>query len=232
MTSIASIRCSALLAALAGAAVCVCVSVPASAQSPTYRQRSTPAPIERRPPSSPTGQQSPAGHQQPAAPPIQRSQPPVGKLPNGEHLRGWFEQHNNQTSAQKLQALEREPGFHDLPPQTQQRMRERLTELNNMPPDQRAKMFSRTEAMERLNPEQRGQVRSAMQQWASLPPASYRVVGRTFRIVRGMPPAQRLAYLNSPAVRSQFNDQERDTLMHLMAIEPYLPPRNPADPNQ
>jgi len=134
-------------------------------------------------------------------------------------------------AAQQQQALDKEPGFHDLPPQTQQRYRDRLAQLNTMPVQQRDKVLSRTEWMERLPPEQRSQVRNAMQQWSSLPPASHRAVGRTFRVVRGMPPAQRLAYLNSPDIRSQFSPQERDTLTHLMQVEPYLPPRNPNDPN-
>jgi Protein of unknown function (DUF3106) len=225
MTTIASTRCSAFLAALASAVACVCMSVPAQSQG--YGQRTTPAPIERRPPATPAGPQQP----QPQQAPVQRRDSTPGKLPNGQHLSGWFDQHSSQTPTQKLQALEREPGFHALPPQTQQRMRDRLTELNNMTPEKRARVLAQNEAMEQLTADQRAQVRNAMALWAALPPASHRAVGRTFRVVRGMPPAQRLAYLNSPDIRSQFTPQERDTLAHLMAIEPYLPPPAPFNPN-
>ena len=40
-----------------------------------------------------------------------------------------------------------------------------------------------------------------------------------------MPDYQRQQYMNSPAFRSQFNDQERGTLGNLMSVEPYLPNR-------
>jgi hypothetical protein len=139
-------------------------------------------------------------------------------------------QHSGLSPSQQQLALEKEPGFHDLPAPTQQRMRERLTQLNAMTPEQRARIVARTEAMEKLTPEQRTQVRASMQQVASLPPASRRAVERAFRTLRGMNPAQREAYLNSPDIRSQFTDQERSTLSSLMAAEPYIPPSN-GEPN-
>ena len=216
------IRSFALVAALSGAAALLCAS--ASAQDRPHRGDvgRAPAPIERRPPPPPAATAPPA--------PIERH-PPVQGPQNGEHLAGWLDHHSNLTPAQQQQALEREPGFHDLPPQTQQRYRDQLTPLNSLPPDRRSRMLSNTEAMEHMTPEQRGQVRGAMQELASLPPAAHRAVARTFRIVRGMPPPQRLAYLNSPDIRSQFTPQERDTLQHLMAVEPYLPPPSAIEPN-
>ncbi len=111
------------------------------------------------------------------------------------------------------------------PAPTQQRMRERLTQLDNMPPQQRDRIISRTEVMEHLTPEQRGQIRSTMEMLSSLPPASRHAVSRTFRTLRGMPPQQLLNFLNTPDMRSQFTEQERTTLTNLMAVEPYLPPR-------
>jgi hypothetical protein len=186
-----------------------------------------PVPMPIQPPPPP-----PPGHPLSGPPPapIERRVSPGAKGPNGEHLAGWLDHHSNLTAAQQQQALEREPGFADLPPPTQQRMRDRLAQLNSMPPDQRSRLVSRTEAMERLSPEERGQVRSTMQQLGNLPPPSRRAVSRAFRNLRDMPPDQRNAYLNSPEIRSQFNDQERSTLSNLMEVEPYLPPQ-PHPPN-
>jgi Protein of unknown function (DUF3106) len=225
------IRFFAFVAALSGAAVLLCAN--ATAQNRPHRGGSehAPAPIERRPPPAPseTHPSQPAANSAPPAPIERRA--PTQAPQNGEHLAGWLDHHSNLTPAQQQQALEREPGFHDLPPQTQQRYRDQITRLNNMPPDQRSRLLARNEFMEHLTPDQRGQVRGAMQELATLPPASHRAVMRTFRVVRGMPPPQRLAYLNSPDIRSQFTPQERDTLQHLMAVEPYLPPSAPNEPN-
>lgn len=167
----------------------------------------------------------------PAPAPIQRKSGDLSKNRNmtggklqGEHLAAWMNHHSTETTIQKLQSLEKEPGFHDLPPQTQQRMRDRLVQLDNMTPERRQQIIDRTEAMEKLSPDQRSQVRTTLAQVAALPPASRRAVQRTFRIVREMAPDQRQAYLNSPDIRSQFTDQERDILQRLMTVEPYLPP--------
>lgn len=172
--------------------------------------------VERRPAPSP----APVVRKQ-AEPPKTRNA--GGKL-EGEHLAAWMDHHSTETTAQKLASLEKEPGFHDLPVATQQRMRDRLVQLDNMTPERRRQIMARTEAMEKLTPDQRSQVRTTLAQVAALPPASRRAVQRTFRIVREMSPEQRQAYLNSPDIRSQFTDQERDTLQHLMTVEPFLPP--------
>jgi hypothetical protein len=104
-------------------------------------------------------------------------------------------------------------------------MRNRLTQLNGMPPDQRRRLLDHTEAMERLTPPQRQQVRGAMQEYRELPIDRRRMVARAFRDLREMPQPQRQAVLGSPRFRSQFSDQERDTLGNLLAVEPYIPAR-------
>lgn len=215
LTSIRISFPSALALAAAG-----CVFLPGVAQQNVQR----PALIERRAAAPPA--------------PIQRQQPSPrvpanggGKL-QGEHIATWLDHHSSETTQQKLQSLEKEPGFHDLPQQTQQRMRDQLLKLESLPPEQRERRIVRTEAMERMTPDQRVQVRNTLQQVAALPPASRRAVQRTFRILRGMPPAQRQTYLNSPDIRSQFSDQEFDALQHLMAVEPLLPPGDAGSPSQ
>jgi Protein of unknown function (DUF3106) len=146
-----------------------------------------------------------------------------------EHLAQWMDRHSNLPLADQQRALEKEPGFRDLPPETQQAMRNRLTQLNNMPPEQRRRLLEHTEAMEQLTPPQRQQVRGAMQEYRDLPIDRRRMVARAFRDLREMPPPQRQAILSSDRFRGQFSDQERSTLSSLLAIEPYIPVQHPND---
>ena len=131
--------------------------------------------------------------------------------------------HRDLLPTQQQKALEREPGFRELPAQTQQRVRDRLAELNNMRPAERDRLIQRNEMMEHLSAGQRQQVRGAMSQLGSLPEDRRRAVARTFRDLRSMPAGERQQYLSSPAFRNQYNDQERETLNNLMSVEPYLP---------
>jgi hypothetical protein len=146
-----------------------------------------------------------------------------GQKQNQEHLAQWMDRHSNLPLKEQQEALENEPGFKDLPAQTQQRMRDRLTQLNNMSPEQRRRILERTEAMEQLTPTQRQQVRGALQQFNGLPTDRRRLVARAFRDLREMPQPQRQEILNSDRFRGQFSDQERNTLSSLLAVEPYLP---------
>lgn len=152
-----------------------------------------------------------------------------GQKPKQEHLGQWMERHSNMPLADQQRALENEPGFRDLPPQTQQAMRDRLTQLNNMSPEQRRRMIEHTEVMEKLTPQQRQQFRAATEQYRELPEDRRRLVARAFRDLREMPVPQRQAILNSDHFRSQFSDQERGTLSNLLAVEPYLPVEHPND---
>ena len=164
-----------------------------------------------------------------ARPAVPAARPGLGQKHNQEHLAQWMERHSNLPLADQQRALENEPGFRELPAQTQQRMRDRLTQLNNMPPEQRRRILERTEVMEHLTPPQRQQVRVAMQQLGALPEDRRRLVARAFRDLREMPVPQRQTMLNSDRFRGQFSDQERTTLSHLLAVEPYLPIQRPND---
>jgi len=170
----------------------------------------------------------PGQHRGPTAPAPPRSS--VGPQKNQEHLAQWMNRHSNLPVPDQQRALEREPGFHDLSPQVQQRMRDRLTQLNNMPPEKRERVMAHTEAMERLDPQQRQQVRGAMTQLSNLPPERRRAVAHAFRDLRSLPPNQRQSVLSSDRIRSSFTDGERSTLSNLVTIEPYLPPPASSSP--
>jgi hypothetical protein len=141
----------------------------------------------------------------------------------GEHLPEWMNQHGGMTLEQQQGALDREPGFRELPPQTQMQMHQRLAQLNAMTPEQRARTLAHTEAMGRLNPAQRSQVRGAMEQLGSLPMDQRRQVMRSFRELRMLPPEQRLGAMNSPRY-GWLNYAQRTVLTNLILIAPMLPP--------
>lgn len=150
------------------------------------------------------------------------NQPVPGNHPgkNQEHLLQWMQHRSNLTPEQQQKALEHEPGFRDLPPETQQRTRDLLKQLNNMPPEQRQRLLERNEAMARLTVPQRQQVRDTMKQFGSLPPDQKREVARAFHDLRQAPESQRQNLLNSDRYR-QLSDQQRSALSGLVSIEPY-----------
>ncbi len=178
-------------------------------------QGQAPALIERRPPTPPrpgSGRTANASGQ------------PGAGLPRGEHLAEWMNQHRNLTPEQQRGALETLPGFRDLPAPTQQRMRDRLSQLDAMNPAQRQRVLARTEAMERLTPEQRADVRGAMGQLGSLPPDERREVARAFRTLRELPPEQRIGAYAAGRVGPPLSDTQRGVLFNLLRVEPMLPP--------
>ncbi|WP_187290192.1 DUF3106 domain-containing protein [Terriglobus saanensis] len=165
----------------------------------------------------------PQPHVQGTPPSRQVPRSAIGPRPQQQHFTEWMQQRSQLNPQQQQQALRAEPGFRQLPLETQQRLMNRLQTLNQMPPEQRQRMIDRNEQMERLSPQQRQQVRGALQQLGGLPLDRRRAVARSFRELKGLPPEQRGAVLNSPAYRSQFNEEERSTLSNLMQAEPYIP---------
>jgi len=171
-----------------------------------------PAPIERRPPAAHPGATQPNQQAHLVGP---------GRV-KGEHLAEWMNAHSNLTLEQQQAALGREPGFQELPAATQQRMRERLSQLNAMSPDKRQRVLERNEAMERLTPDQRAQVRGAMEGLGALPPDQRKVVGQSFRELRQLPPNQRMAAMLGPRY-SWMNPAQKSALVHLIQVEPMIP---------
>jgi len=189
-------------------------SMVAASQNHSFAgQQERPAPIERRPP--PTGPMMQPGSQQHLVGPNGRR--------GGEHLPEWMEQHQGMTLEQQQAALDHEPGFRELPLQTQLQMHQRLAQLNAMTPEMRARTLAHTEAMERLDPAQRSQVRGAMQQLGSLPQDQRRQVIRSFRELRMLPPEQRIGMMNTPRY-GWLNYEQRTVLTNLILIAPMLPP--------
>lgn len=211
MQSRLHLRQRALLFAVLAVGTLSCVL---RAEGVPQQQQQAPAPVERRP-----AQQPHPGMQDGSRQGNARS-----RVMHGEHLAEWMSRHSSLTLQQQQQALQNEPGFHTLPAPTQQRMQERLSQLDAMPPAKRQRIMDRTEAIERLSPDQRAQVRGAMSQLGSLPMPERHEVARTFRALRDLPEQQRMAALSSGRYGALPNEQDRAALMNLLRVEPMLPP--------
>jgi hypothetical protein len=179
---------------------------------PDSPSRFTPAPVPPGPPSA----------YRPY--PVQRA--PYAAPPSnvrGPHLGNWLQNHQGESFTGQENALRREPGFNRLPQPQQQRLIDRLHQLDSMPPQQRQRWIGRNENMERLSPERRQEVRSSVQELHSMNPTRKQQVQAAWRVLRDMPPAQREHVLNSPAYRSMYSDHERQILGNLLSVEPYQP---------
>jgi hypothetical protein len=141
----------------------------------------------------------------------------------GQHLGNWLQSHQGESFVGQENALRREPGFSRLPQQQQQRLVDRLHQLDTMPPQQRQRTLGRVENMERLSPERRQAVRGSAQELSNMDPARKQQVRGAFRTLRDIPPGQRQQVLNSPAYRSMYSDHERQVLSNLLSVEPYTP---------
>ena len=151
---------------------------------------------------------------------------PYGAPPaeaRGQHLGSWLQSHQGQSFASQEDSLRREQGFNRLPQQQQQRLIDRLHQLDSMPPAQRQRWIGRNENFEHLSPERRQAFLGSMQEMRTMDPARKQQVRSAFRVLRDMPPEQREHVLNSPAYRSLYSDHEREVLGNLLSVEPYTP---------
>jgi chemotaxis regulatin CheY-phosphate phosphatase CheZ len=139
------------------------------------------------------------------------------------HLGAWLQRHGNLPLDQQEKALQSEPGFNRLTPETQQKLLDRLRQINHMPPNQRQRTVDRIEAMEHLTPQMRQQVRASVQQFHALPADRQRLVKKAFRDLREYPPEQRATMMNSSQFQAQFTPQERTILGNILTVEPYQP---------
>jgi hypothetical protein len=155
--------------------------------------------------------------------PVQRPYGPPQQNLNGPHLGSWLQSHQGESFAGQENALRREPGFNRLPQPQQQRLIDRLHQLDSMPPQQRQRMLGRNENFEHLTPQGRQAFLNSAQELRTMNPERKQFVRGAFRVLREMPPGQREHVLNSPAYRSMYSDHERQILGNLLSVEPYTP---------
>src|ERR1700744_6049587 len=107
-------------------------AITASAQTVPQQQPSQHHPMHPHSQYPSQSQQAmpPQQFQRPQPPP-----PPYGPQPSmrgQQHIGQWMASHQNLSPAEQQRALAQEPGFNSLPVPQQQRMQQRLTQLNGM----------------------------------------------------------------------------------------------------
>jgi Protein of unknown function (DUF3106) len=150
---------------------------------------------------------------------------PVSPHPEQEHLGEWLRLHQNMSFADQERALRTEPGFNRLTPDRQQRLLQRLQQVDAMPPPERERMLARLETWERLSHEQRQQVRAGIVEVHQMPFDRQVMMHRAVRDLSEFPPQQRDEILNSSEFRRHYSDYERQVLSSLMLAQPYEPLR-------
>jgi hypothetical protein len=177
-------------------------------------------PPRQAPPPESRPRASAAGRNAQARPPYQAGQ---RANPGPPHLGAWLQRHSNMSPADQTKALQNEPGFNQLPQQTQRQLVNRLRQIDNMPPAQRQLTVDRIEALEHLTPQMRDQVRASSDAMRTLPADRQRMVKKAFRDLSKDPPEQRTNIMASPQFQGQFTPQERGILSNLLSVEPYEP---------
>lgn len=143
-----------------------------------------------------------------------------GLPPRGPALLGpanALDRWNRMTPEQRDRAMAK------LPPERQQRIRERLERFNALPERERNRLRARYDAFAKLPPEKQQLLRNDIQELGRLPGERRPVVAREFNRLRRMSEAEREARIESEDFQKTFNPAEQKILTGLAENVP-LPP--------
>ncbi len=144
----------------------------------------------------------------------------------------WLRNHSNLPPQERQKALQNDPQFQKLPPDLQNRLRDRLQRFSSLPPNEQQRMLQRMDRWNRLNPQQKEQARGLFQQFQSLPEDRRKAMVQAFHNLRAFPPDQQQRILNSPQFRSQFSDNERNIMRGMNDLKVGPAQGNPGENEQ
>lgn len=148
------------------------------------------------------------------------------RLPyGGPHLQDWLNRNQNVPLQEQEKQLRNDPSFKRLPKADQQRLTQRLRQMDSMPEQQRDRRLARNEMLERLSPEERMSINRSGRAWSALPADRQTQMRRAFQDLRGVPVDQRQTVLNSAHYQNMFTPEERGILSDFLRVEPYQPQR-------
>jgi len=122
----------------------------------------------------------------------------------------------------RMSPAEREREISKLPPERQERVRQRLQEYDRMPPAQKERLQRQWERLSELPPERQQQVRQSMRDFTQQPQERRQAMRRQLVQVQAMNPEERRAYFNSPEFKSQFSPDEQGIMKNMIEV---LPPQ-------
>ncbi len=135
-------------------------------------------------------------------------------------LGAWLRAHKDLPIDQQEKALENDPAFKRLSPQSQSQLKDRLHKFNSLPQQQKEKALRNMEYWEKLTTQQKEQVRQAHQHMETLPAERKTMVRKALRHLRQMSPSERQQEFESEQFKTTFSDQEQTILKNLAEINP------------
>ena len=142
--------------------------------------------------------------------------PSETRLAPGPHAGDWLRSNMNLTPQQQREKLQSDPGFQKLPAEQQRRLTEQLDRFNSMNANQKQRWLDRMEWMEHLPEQQHQQVQQMQRQMQQLDPSRRQAIRRALVRMRDLSPEERHEMIDSPQIRSNFSEQERQ-IMHGVA---------------
>lgn len=136
----------------------------------------------------------------------------------GPHFGEWLRRNLNTPSDQKEKALESDPNFQKLPPDRQDKLKQRLQKFNALPADQQQRILQRMETWGHMTPEQHQKARSLLDRMRAMPEERRNLVREQFRTLSPLSPEQRQKTINSDQFRRDFNDDERDLIQNWLDL--------------
>jgi len=205
------------------AAFCSLIALASGVSQMVFGQHSHASPPAPAPPQA--YRSAPAPHSPVASGGVHPNSQP--KPPGQQHLNEWLRQNQGLSTQEQVSRLQHEPGFNRLPADQQQRLVQRLRQVDQMPPEQRQRVLEHIENMERLSPQQQQAVRWSANRLGQLPPYRQQAVRDAIRSLRDVPPPYRQSQLYSPRYASQLTPEERGIVGNLLMVESYHPPAAP-----
>ncbi len=184
---------------------------PQQTQQPRQQQPQAPAQPQQQKPQAQDGQVQGALPQG-----TQRQPDQAGRA--GQRFGDWLRDHQNLPVDQQMKLLEQERAFQQLNSEQQQRLRERLQRFSSLPPDQRARRLEHLQRLEQLTPDERRRAEDILTKFRGLPDDRRVLVGRAAGLLSRMDPQQQQRMLDSPRIRQQFSDQEREMLHGILDL--------------
>ncbi len=162
----------------------------------------------------------PAPPPRPPAPPAGRRNAPPKGLGKGQ-----AKLNNPALPVQRLLQMtpeQRERVLERMPPQQQERIRQRLEVLDRLPPAEKERRLQQLEMLSRLPPAEQNALRRHIQAFNSLPEDRRRVLRREIVQLRALPEPERSARLASEEFRSSYSPAEREMLSDLAENYPFI----------
>lgn len=141
-----------------------------------------------------------------------RSQAGNGQRFRGPQMGAWLRENRGKSFDQQKQSLENDPDFKNLPPERQERLKQRLQDFSRLSPTDQDKVLNRFDKLNHMSPQQRAQARALLDRMRLLPAERRDAIRRYFHSLVNMPRMQRQQALGSQQFNNQFNPDEREII--------------------